>query len=115
MAIWLKETFVDETKGHPFGSGDWYESWTDDQGKLFRSLQKEYGRCDSAMYQDRADGTVKIGWVFGKRMRYEDARGNDPERDFYLRKVWVQISIVEPVKKWVWASRPVSPWEEKHV
>jgi hypothetical protein len=24
-------------------------------------------------------------------MRYEDARGNDPERDYYLRSVWVTL------------------------
>lgn len=106
----IRETYTNETKGHQFGQTEWYEPWTDDLGRLFRSLQREYGRCMSKVYADPVKPQseraplphtplaerpeygppVQTGWYFEKRMRYEDARGNDPERDYYTRGVWVQ-------------------------
>lgn len=88
----MKETFINQTKGYRFGDNDWYEPYTDNVGKLFRSLQKEYGRCVSKVYRDTKDKTITCGWVFEKRMKYEDARGNDPDRDYYTREVWVEIA-----------------------
>ena len=90
----IRETYVNQTKGHRISESDWYEPWTDDVGRLFREMQKEYGRCTSSVYVDPVGGgkPVRCGWTFEKRMRYEDARGNDPERDFYVREVWVQLA-----------------------
>ena len=74
-----------------FGETEPYEPFTDDIGKLFRSLQKEYGRCESQVYADLPDRKVLAhGWVFVKRMRYEDARGHEPT-DYYIREVWVRL------------------------
>ena len=42
--LWIKETHVNETKGYRMGDAEWYETFTDDKGKLFKSLQKEYGK-----------------------------------------------------------------------
>lgn len=107
-----RETYVNKTEGSIFGESDWEEAWTDDRGRLFRALQEEYGRCVSRMYVDRktpakpqtaffglavplADQveqartweTVPIGWVFEKRMAYEDSPSA-----YYLREVWVEVS-----------------------
>lgn len=89
--IWIEETFINKDKGYRFGDSGVYESFTDDKGKLFKSLQKEYGRCVSRVYVDQKEGPPKqIGWVFEKKMQYEDARNNKPE-SFYMREVWVSL------------------------
>lgn len=76
--MFIHETYINATKGYQFGDSGWYEPYTDSAGKLFRSLQREYGRC--------------TGWVFSKRMRYDDARGNNPDRDYYTHEVWVSVA-----------------------
>jgi len=88
----MQETFINQTKGYHFGDTDWYEPYTDNIGKLFRNLQQEYGRCSGKVYVDTKEGTKPVGWVFEKRMKYDDARGNDPDRDFYIREVWVSLA-----------------------
>lgn len=99
MPLLISESFVNATKGHRFGDSEPYEPQTDDIGKLFASMQREYGRCVSSMYVDGPDGTAKrIGWVFQKRMQYEDYRGHG-ER-FYIREVWVTLhDAVDSVKR----------------
>jgi len=66
----IQETFTNETDGYNFGESEPYEPYTDDIGKLFKSFQREYGRCTSKMYVDTPEGTKAIGWVFTKRMQY---------------------------------------------
>lgn len=96
----LQETFVNETKGYIFSVGDAYEPWTDNIGRLFRDMQKEYGRCVSKQYIEQPDGTSKAtGWVFSKRMTYDDChRGwsssyihKHTEDCYYTREVWVTV------------------------
>lgn len=112
----IHETYVNETKGYRFGESDWYEPFTDNRVRLFRDMQREYGGCIGKVYRDVATHVAQVpncpmvarpdrvtweviacGWVFAKRMAYEDARGNpytgrlDPERDFYRREVWVEL------------------------
>ena len=118
--LWVEETFVNETKGHQFGNADPYEAWTADVGKLFRTMQREYGGCTGKIGTDirDADGNpttiFPIGWVFERWERYEDSRETCPEcqarlnrhrehycyvdgrrrggeKDFYLRQVWVTV------------------------
>lgn len=88
----MQETYINQTRGCSYGATDWYEPYTDNVGKLFRSLQREYGRCSGKVYIDTKTGTKAIGWVFEKRQMYDDARGNDPERDYYIREVWVSLA-----------------------
>lgn len=95
----IQETYVNETQGYRFGDSDWFEPYTDNMGKLFRDLQKEYGRCTGKVYTDTVDGAKQVGWVFEKQMQYEDARPryNDYGRllkpETYLRAVWVTYRI----------------------
>jgi hypothetical protein len=107
--IHIGETFVnkgtyrpdgtlDESRQHRFGDSDVYESWATvgQRGALFQSLQREYGRCTGKVMIDDADapgGARAIGWVFEKRMPYED----DP-RSFYKREVWVTLHSAPPTK-----------------
>ena len=86
----VQETYVNESEGYIFGESDWYEPYTNDRGHLFRAMQREYGRCVSKMYRDEIDGQPSvIGWVFSKRMPYED----NP-RQTYVREVWVHCRTV---------------------
>ena len=87
----ISETFVNLDKGYRFGESEPYEPYTDNVGELFREMRREYGRCTGSVYVDTTDGKVKrIGWVFQKRMEYEDYRRGDSER-YYTREVWVTL------------------------
>ena len=70
----IKETYINETKGWIIGESGFYPPFTDDRGELFRSIQKECGRCISKVYVDDIDGNAHpIGWVFEKRKKYSDS------------------------------------------
>lgn len=88
MTLLIQENFINATKHHSFGDcSEPYEAFTDDIGRLYRSLASEYGRCVSKVYLDTASkGTVAIGWVFQKQMPYEDV-----PKECYLREVWVTL------------------------
>jgi hypothetical protein len=81
----IQETFINKTEGHGIGDSDKYEPFTDNIGQLFRSLQREYGRCVGKVYQDTPDGTKQTGWVFEGMDKYTDTG------DKYLREVWVTL------------------------
>lgn len=86
----IRETYLNKDRDMIFGETGWYEPYTIDKGKLFRSLQKEYGRCVSKVYLDelQVNGmmvAIPHGWVFQKKDKYEDTG----ER--YMREVWVSV------------------------
>jgi len=81
----VTETYVNKTDMVRFGESGLYESFTDNLGRLFKAFQKEYGRCTSKMFIDGKNGAKHIGWVFEKRMQYDDTR------EFYTREVWVEV------------------------
>jgi hypothetical protein len=99
MPLEISETWVNATKGHGIGESGWYEPFTDDRGKLYRSLMREYGRCIGKVYVDvrtpaaEDDGTMgaykerakPIGWVFQGRDKYSDT--GEP----YVRETWVTV------------------------
>ena len=93
MPIKIRESFVNATKGYRYGDDGWYKPFTDNLGELYRSLQREYGRCIGRVYIDmRADGKagpVPVGWVFVQRRSYDDS----PET--YLRETWVEYRFLE--------------------
>lgn len=91
MPLQYRETYVNETRGHSFGQSPWLD-YNGTKGDLFRSCRSEYGRATS-MYADLKDGrTIKTGWVFSKRMEYEDAhRISDRSERTYIREVWVEV------------------------
>ena len=86
----IQEIYIDQTRGGIFGGSGVYEAFT---GELFRNLQKEYGRCRGKVYIDIDGESKQIGWVFEKRMKYEDS----PET--YVREVWVTLHESEPETK----------------
>jgi len=92
----IRGTYVNETRGHCLGETGWYEPFTEDKGRLFRDLQREYGRCTSRIYVDTAAGAKPVGWCFKKRMDYEDAHLiRDRSDRSYVRAVWVECREIE--------------------
>jgi hypothetical protein len=83
----IRETYVNVTKGYRYGETEWYEPYTENIGRLFKSLQKEYGRCISKIYIDGYGGQVvgSCGWVFQKKIQYEDCK------EFYVQETWVEV------------------------
>ncbi len=92
----IQETFVerkDDEHSYIIGESEWYEPFTSDRGRLFRSLQKEYGRCVSKQYcDDKAGRTHTTGWVFERREQYEDTGRYGRPAQYYTREVWVSIA-----------------------
>ncbi len=86
----IKCSFVNKTKGYIFSQEPFEQTAATSRGKLFRQLQKEFGRCVSKIYVDQTDGTIKqIGWTFERMEEYSDNRGS--RRDKYVREVWVEV------------------------
>jgi hypothetical protein len=100
----IKESYVNQTKGYRFGERSWYRPWTDDRHRLFRSLQHEFGRCVSKIYVD-GPPTRSIGWVFQKRMEYEDYRPGSRGDRYYTRAVWVEVrdDVVASEETMLWS------------
>jgi hypothetical protein len=98
MYLRVQEDFINLTKSTRYGEGEptetCYES--NDTGGLCARLAGEYGRCTSKVYLDtKSRGTIAIGWVFQKKVEYDDAyRYDDKGKREYLREVWV--TIMEP-------------------
>ena len=89
--LFIQESWVDRSRDVRCGESDVYETFTDNRGELFRSLQKEYGRCVSKVYIDLEDGKAQaIGWVFQKIVQYEDT-GED-----FLMDTWVTVHSEPP-------------------
>jgi len=79
-----------DRRAYGLGESGWYEPFTEDLGKLFKSLNKEYGRCVSKVYQDAPDGVADpVGWVFQKRVKQSDYKPS------YLQETWVTYRQVK--------------------
>lgn len=82
-----------------YGLYDDIQEWgAETTGEVYRDARKEYGRCVSKMYRDTKDGGAEhIGWVFQKRVQYEDSNQT------YIQEVWIMPVLnvvprqVEPV------------------
>lgn len=102
----IQETYVNGSEKTIYGESPVVETFTADTAELFRSLQREHGRCVSKMYMDTKDGeTRQTGWVFQKRDNYQDS---DQE---YIRETWVSVFTDEPEKVVQWNFS--TPWDER--
>ena len=106
QAFWVNETWTNETEHYGIGESDWYETYEMTLGALFRKMWFEYGRCVSKMYRDRKDAPpIVIGWVFEKRVKYEDVK------ETFVRVTWVEVSTTKPIEL-VNVGNKTSPWEK---
>lgn len=88
--MFIEEVWTNETEGYGCGESGLYEPFTDNVGKLFKFLQKEYGRCQSSVYVDKDGKAVKVGWYFQKRRKYEDCN------EYFLQGTWVTLYESKP-------------------
>lgn len=86
--LWIWESFVNATEEYRLTDDEVRDTYCETRGELFLSLQREWGRCKSMVYQEMPDGAPDkpVGWVFERAMAYEDA----PNKT-YIREVWVQV------------------------
>lgn len=92
MKVLISEVFIDKSQGCRVGETEPYEPrFFNNIGLLFRSLQREYGRCVSKVRVDKPNGGAKVvGWVFERYMGYQDVRPTDLVK-FYIQEVWVTL------------------------
>lgn len=85
----IKNHNEDNETRYMLGESDLYEPFTDNVGKLFLSLQREYGKCVSKVYVGE-DKSIAIGWVFQKMRKYDN--------EFYLQETRVTLHKDKPTK-----------------
>jgi hypothetical protein len=110
--LWITEKYVDRNKGHVYSVVDWYETRFDDGQlrDLLRFCSKTFGRVRSMWRDKPGGGRAQVGWVFEKRVEYEDVSKTRPARErTYLRETWVEVSIGDP-RQATPAPVVVSPW-----
>lgn len=92
--LFASESYINATVGYRYGDSGVQETFCETPGELYRAMRREHGRCIGRTYIDTPDGTEAIGWVFTKRVMYDDARPRDgrygPDA-YYLREVWVTV------------------------
>ena len=126
----VRETYTNTTTNSRFGESDWILTGETTRGGVFRSARGEFGAPVSRMYLDRrvtvpatsvppfpavpvTQGQAErvtwtvddVGWIFRKRMVYEDARpeyyrnGKPRYRasDYYMREVWVEVREIPDI------------------
>ena len=110
--LWVTEKYVDKDKNQLYDVVDWYETRFDDGQRrdLFKSCSREFGRARAMWVDKPGGGRHQVGWVFEKRVEYEDARAGAPAKErTYLREVWVEVSIGDP-RQPTPAPIVTSPW-----
>lgn len=83
--MYVQETWIDRTDDCLLGEGEVYESFTDNVGELFKSLQKESGKCIGKLHLGHKGEILTIGWVFLRKEKYTDCNKT------YLRETWVTL------------------------
>jgi len=145
----VRETYTNATTNTRFGESDgWIDAYATTRGAVYRCARDEYGAPVSKMYRDVRHTTVappasvppfpaapspasertaetwtveEIGWVFRKRMVYEDARptcySNGKPRyrasDYYMREAWVEVRElpdIEDYDLWLDHHQVVGTW-----
>lgn len=92
--MYVQEDYINKTEGYRIGSSDVYDTGVDNKGELFRAAQRAHGKCLGYVYVDRPNGKPrKIGWMFSKKVRYEDQSA-----EFYVRETWVTVHKAPPTK-----------------
>lgn len=82
--LMVREDYVNATEGHIFNSSSWQTSFADTPSELYRIVRAEFGRCISKAYIDQDDGgALAIGWVFVKRVKYDDCS------ETFLQETWI--------------------------
>jgi hypothetical protein len=100
--LWLQEHYQYSTGDECWSGGDsgQFETWSDVPGKLFRALQKEYGKCVSYVYLSTPKGDQPVGWVFEKHSKTgrDKVVGSVPTKDIaVLQRTWCTLFTAKDV------------------
>lgn len=93
MSLYVHEVYYERRGSKLLGIGDSpvYETGMKTPAEIYRSAQKEFGRCTSRVYIEGPSGnSLHIGWVFVKRTKYQDSN------ETYLQETWVTIHDDQP-------------------
>lgn len=90
MSLWVDETWINRTEGYSHGESGVHETYCETEGELFREMRDEYGRCVSKVYIGSDENVRAVGWVFQKRVKYEDSN------ESYLQETWVTVHDKPP-------------------
>lgn len=110
--LWITEKYVDKNKGRVYSEVDWYETrFADNELRpMLKSMTKEFGRVHSMWRDKPSGGREQVGWVFEKRVAYDDVSQTTPAKErFYLREVRIEVSIGDP-RQATPAPMVTSPW-----
>jgi hypothetical protein len=94
--LWIEESLTNEERNCLTYKSEVYESSWDTIKSLFKSLQKEYGRCTGKIYIDIDNGglvgitTMSVGWVFAKKVKYSDCK------EYFTQNAWITVHEKEP-------------------
>lgn len=81
----INEAWVDATRNLRIGESDVFESCYSTPSEVYRGAMREHGRCIGKVYVDRGGSVLHVGWVFQKRVKYDDCD------ETFLRETWVTI------------------------
>jgi hypothetical protein len=91
----MREVHEDADRDMRYHETPYYRPFTDDKGRLFRSLQREFGRCTGKVYAETKDGDRPVGWTFQKKEQYTDTGRYGRKPKYYTRLVWVMLAEVD--------------------
>lgn len=86
----IETVSINADKGYGINDPEFNETRFDNMWQLYRSLVKEYGRCQSKQYIDVNGKSKQVGWVFQKREKYTDCK------DTFLCETWVSVHTQKP-------------------
>ena len=95
MSYIVRVQLVNEDKHVMFS--DFEDDLGQTKGEIFRHARDEFGRCQSKIFLDYKDGSIRhVGWYFVKRNHYGDYNSWD-KPDTYLQGAWVTVyQEIEP-------------------
>src|SRR5690606_25214162 len=100
MALYVQETYVNASEGYIFGESPVVEAGTDVLRLRYGALVGEFGRCVGKADIDGPDGkAIAVGWVFVKRMRYQEVSQT------YLQETWVTVHKRPPSSRYHYLPR----------
>ncbi len=105
--LFIEISGTNDTKNYRIYDNIFEETAFANKGELYRALVKEYGGCTSKMYVDVCGKAVQIGWVFSKRVLYDDAKvksvkglsDKDRDNNSFICSTWISVHAEKPTVK----------------
>jgi hypothetical protein len=103
VTIYYKATFIDSSNNVRLHETE-IQGFNGTYGELFKDLVGDYGRCTGHVYVDhikrKEDPPTKVGWVFVKRIFYDDRESyghSMNKKNSFVQETWVTCYDGKPV------------------